>query len=199
MVYAISKRIIWPILRLFINKIEGLENLPDKPFILVSNHSSYADGVLLIMLVAWYKNKQLRTFAVKEDFTGPIWNWLFNHFGAIRVNGSLKKGVNAIKKDKTPLCIFPEGGRTSTGKVQKVTHTGLGVLALETKAPVVPVAMNTFRWWSRHRKLPTLRRNINIIIGKPKKYRLKNTKANARKIVAKVMKEVKQRARKANA
>lgn len=197
MVYPLSKLVLWPVLSLFVRKINGLGNLPDKPFIMAANHSSYIDGVILIFLVAWHRNMQLCTFATNQKFTGPFWNWLFNHFGAIRVNGSLEKGLAALKQGKC-MGIFPEGQRTYTGEVQKVTHTGLGVLALLSKMPVVPVALNTWHFWNRYQKLPNFKRNIVITIGKPIIFKEKPTKQNFKKTTKAVMNEVKRLARISN-
>jgi 1-acyl-sn-glycerol-3-phosphate acyltransferase len=194
MVYLVSKIVLWPILSLFIKKIEGLENIPRKPFILAANHSSYIDGVILIFLVAWHRNMQLCTFATNKKFLGTFWNALFNHFGAIRVNGAMEKGVAALKEGKS-MAIFPEGQRTYTGNMQKVTHTGLGVLALLSKAPVVPVALNTWHFWNRYETLPNFKKNIKITIGKPMSFKLKAAKQNFKKVNNSVMKEVKKLAR----
>ena len=194
MVYAISKLILWPILNLFIKKIEGIENLPDKPFIIAANHESYIDGIILIMAVAWYKNKQLCYFALKEGFTGPIWNAIFDHFGAIRINGSMEKALRAMKKGKC-MGIFPEGRRTYTDKVQPVKHTGIGVLALLSKAQVVPVGIDTYDFWSRHQTLPNFKKNIVVTIGKPMQFKGKPTKPAVRKVINTVWKEVKRLAR----
>jgi len=190
MVYAISKRIFWPIFRLFIKRIDGVDNLPDPPFILAANHSSYIDGPLLMMLVAWHKNTRLYMFATNERFVGLFWNIIFTHFGAIRVNGSLDKGIEKVKQGHA-IGIFPEGGRTRTGELQDVTNTGLGVLALKTNVPVVPVRLNTYSWWNLHRVFPTFKKTIEITIGKPKRFTRKYTKTNAKRIIKTIMHEVK--------
>ena len=194
MVYPIVKLILWPILNLFIKKLEGIENLPDKPFIIVANHQSYIDGAILIMAVAWHKNKQLCYFATKEEFTGPFWDSIFKYFGAIRVNGSLKKGLKALKQGKC-IGIFPEGGRTHTGKIRPLKHTGLGVVALLSKAPVVPVGINTYDFWNRHQLIPTFEPNIKITIGKPMQFSGKPTPKAVKKTINLVWKEVKRLAR----
>jgi len=194
MVYALSKLLFWPVLRLFVKDIKGLENLPNRPFILVANHSSYIDVVFMLFMVAWHKNRKLCTFATNEKFTGPIWSILFNHFGAIRVNGSVKKALKAYKQGSC-IGLFPEGGRTLTGKVNKVTHSGLGVMALKTNALVVPVGLNTYKFWNRKQKIPNFKRNIKITIGHPKRFTYKLTKPNVRKVTTVIMKEVKRLAR----
>jgi len=198
MVYALSKLVLWPIISLFIKKIDGLKNLPDKPFIMAANHSSYIDGVILMMMAAWHKNVQLCYFITNEKFTGAFWSAIFGHFGGIRVNGSLEKGLKALKEGKS-MGIFPEGGRTYTGNMQKVTHTGLGVMALLSKAPVVPVGMNTFKFWNRYQKIPNFKSNIVVTIGKPLLFKQKTTKANYKKVTHDIMKEVKRLARISNA
>ncbi len=194
MVYPISKLVIWPILSLFIKKIEGLDNIPNKPFIMVANHSSYIDGVLLMFLVAWHKNKQLCVFATNEKFLGSFWNTLFDHFGAIRVNGSMPKALKALKQGKS-MGIFPEGGRTYAHKLNPIKHTGLGVLTLLSKKPVVPVAMNTWHFWNRYQTIPNFKKNIKITIGKPMQFKGKPDKKTVRKVINTAWKEVKSLAR----
>lgn len=190
MVYSLSKMILWPFLRQFIVRIDGLDSLPRAPYILAANHSSYIDGVLLIFLIAWYRDEKLHVFATNEKFTGPFWDILFQHFGAIRINGSLAKGIDVLKKGH-PLLIFPEGARTETGKLRHTNHTGLGVLALKSRAPIVPVHLNTFWWWNMHRRLPTFAKTITIAIGKPKTYKGSVTTKRARNIVHTTLNEVK--------
>jgi 1-acyl-sn-glycerol-3-phosphate acyltransferase len=194
MVYSFSKLVFWPLLSLFIKKIDGIENLPKKPFIIAANHSSYIDGVILIFLLAWHRNMQLCTFATNEKFLGSFWNMVFNHFGAIRINGSIEKARTALKQGRC-IGVFPEGQRTFTGDVQKVTHTGLGVLALLNKVPVVPVGLNTWHFWNRYRAMPNFRKDIVITIGKPMTFKQKPTKQNFGKVTQMVMKEVKRIAR----
>jgi len=185
MAYLISKNTIWPIFKLFIKEIKGIENIPNKPFIMMSNHQSYIDGPLLIMLIAKYKNKQIKTFAVKDKFNNLFWKKKFEHFGAIKVNGSVQKGLDELKKNH-PLLLFPEGRRTSDGKIQKTTHTGAGVIA-QTKKPIVPVYLNTYNFWNRKQTIPNFKKIIKIKIGKPFTIKIKNPK----KATQKIMEEVK--------
>ncbi len=188
--FAISKWFIWPLLRIFIRKIDGIKNIPKGPCVVVCNHASLIDGVILTFLFAWHK-KRLRSILTKKHFNNWFWNLVLVKWGkAIRVNGSVHEAIKALKKGDY-IVIFPEGKRTYTGKIGKVKHTGSGMLALLTKKSILPVAMNTFNWWNRHHKFPNFKRNIKIIIGKPKKYNLKSTKANAKKVTDAVMKEVK--------
>ena len=52
MPYIISKWIIPPIYKLWLRKVEGIENIPkDKPFIVAANHTSYYDALLLPSII----------------------------------------------------------------------------------------------------------------------------------------------------
>lgn len=194
MVYAISKYIFWPVISLFVKRLNGLENLPKPPFIIAANHQSYIDAVVLLFLCAYYKNIKLYTFATDVKFTGLIWNALFEHFGAIRVGGATTKGLEKLKEGQA-LAIFPEGERTYTGEMKTVKHYGLGVLALNSKAPIVPVGIWTYNFWNRYEKFLNFKKNIRITIGKPIKFKLPKTQANYKKATLTAMKEVKRLAR----
>jgi len=188
--FAISKFIIWPVLKLFIKRIDGVKNIPDKPCVIVCNHGSLIDAGLIIFMLAWYKNKRVRSIAIKTAFTGLFWDMLFKWAGAIRVNGSVEKAIKALKKGDF-VVVFPEGGRTYTGKIGRAKGTGAGIMALRANVPVLPIAMNTFEFWNRYQKLPNFKKIIKIKIGEAKYYKLKTTKTNARRVVKDAMKEVK--------
>lgn len=124
-------------------------------------------------------------------FKNFFWSFILEKwFGSIRINGSVNKAMDHIKK-KCLVGIFPEAGRTRTGKLQKVTHTGLGITALISKYPVVPVGLvNSFQFWPPQKKLPSFKRILKINIGKPMIFRKKVSKKNAKIINRKVMQEI---------
>lgn len=193
MVLLLLRMLVWPLM-FFVKELKGIENLPKKQFIIAANHSSYIDPVLLIYLCARYRNVKLRVFATSNPkWNNWWWNMWWNYVGAIRINGSLQKGLDAAQEGDT-LGIFPEGMRTMDGRIHDTKHTGLGVLALKTRLPVVPVTMNTFWWWNKYQKLPNFKRNIKITIGKPIQFKYKDNTENAKKVVKQVMKEIKKNA-----
>lgn len=189
MAYFITKRIFWPLIRLFVRELSGLENLPDKQCLYVFNHQSYLDGFLVPMMVAWHKNKKIYLFATNAKFNNPIWNFLFDHFGAIRIGGSMEKALEKFSQGYS-LAIAPEGQRSFFDRIETVHHSGAGVVALKTGCPVVPIYIHTFTFWNRYQKFINFKRNITIRIGKPKTYTGKLTKANAMKATKQIMKEV---------
>jgi 1-acyl-sn-glycerol-3-phosphate acyltransferase len=199
MVYIISKRIVFPIIRFWIKKIKGIENIPNKgPFILVSNHASYLDHYLMGYIIIPRLNKKLHFLAKKEHFDSPLKAAWHYYSGAIPLDrqaggkGALKWAIKSLKQGKI-IAIHPEGTRSLTGKLQR-GKTGVARLALEAKVPVVPVGLiGTFGILPKGKYIPKLKK-ATMNIGKPmyfnKYYNKKITKTLLRKITNDLMKEI---------
>jgi 1-acyl-sn-glycerol-3-phosphate acyltransferase len=141
---------IGPLLRLvFRPQAEGTENVPlEGPAILASNHLSYADWLFMPLTL----QRRVTFVAKAEYFTGSgIKGWLqktfFSGSGQVpidRSSGNAAEG--ALKAAKRILAvgdlfgIYPEGTRSHDGKLYR-GKTGVARLALETGAPVIPVAV----------------------------------------------------------
>lgn len=199
MVYAISKRIIFPIVRLWIKRINGVKNIPDKgPFIITSNHASYMDHYLIIYPIIVFLNKKMHFLAKKEHFDRPLKAAWHTYGGAIPVDRqaggkkALKFAIKALKQGKI-IAMHPEGTRTLTGKLQKA-KTGVARLALIAKVPVIPVGLiGTFDILPKGKYIPKLKR-ATMNIGKPmyfdKYYNKKITKSLLRKVTNDIMAEI---------
>lgn len=149
MIYAISKLIIPPIYRLWIRKIEGVENIPkDKAFILAGNHTSYFD-VLLLPSITLPKLSIKMHALVNSYYWKPLFSRFFltkwecipvyveNEKNAKQKNRqALEKAIKYLK-NREIMMIFPEGKRSSDGRLQK-GYTGIAKLALKAKVPVLP-------------------------------------------------------------
>lgn len=184
---------MYPLMRLFfVKQITGINNLPKKtPYILAANHASYIDGVLMFLTILWYKNKPVHILIYKEFFKTWFKRFFFlTLYKQMQANHSVDHAVQYLINNEL-VGIFPEGGRTKTGKIKKVTHSGLAVMALETGLPVVPVGIEgTYELWSRYQKWPKLKRLVTIRIGKPIKFNLKMNKKNYKTVTSKVMKSI---------
>jgi 1-acyl-sn-glycerol-3-phosphate acyltransferase len=139
-----------PILRLvFRPQSEGLENVPtDGPAILASNHLSYADWLFMPLTLP----RRVSFVAKAEYFTTPGFKgWLQKTFfsgsgqipidrsGADAAQGALISAKRVLDKGEL-FGIYPEGTRSHDGKLYR-GKTGVARLALETKVPVIPVAV----------------------------------------------------------
>src|SRR4051812_43971311 len=120
----------------------GREHIPASgPVILASNHRSFLDP----FIIATAARRPLYYVAKEELFRNRFTGWLLNHLGAFPVRRG-KGDTDMIATAKEILnrgdsvLIFPEGTRIRPGALGR-PRRGVGRLALETGAPVVPVAI----------------------------------------------------------
>src|SRR3954470_2447307 len=145
MAYWVMKAILSPILRFFFRiRVEGLEHVPtDGSAILASNHVSFSDSIFLPMVL-----KRRVTFVAKaEYFEDKKTAWFFRAVGQIpikREGGNASERALASARDVLAagqlFGIYPEGTRSPDGRLYR-GKTGVARLALQTGAPVLPVAM----------------------------------------------------------
>jgi len=100
--------------------VYGLENIPDKGgVILVPNHVSYIDGLLIW---AACRKRNISFMIYHKMYNLKIFNWLFKILQYIpvyegkRVKESLDVAKEHLQKGGT-ICIFPEGELTRTGSM----------------------------------------------------------------------------------
>ncbi len=152
-------------------KGEGLENIPNGPFILAPNHQSFFDGLFVAVFL---KNKLMKQtyFYAKEKH---VKNWLLK-FAAAKNNvivmdltdlkTSLQKMAEVLKRGKN-IIIFPEGTRTQNGKIGEFKKT-FAILSRELNVPIVPVAINgAFDALPRGTHFPKPWKKINVKFLKP--------------------------------
>ena len=161
-------RWLWSVgYRLYLGmKVEGVDRVPGSgPFIVVSNHNSHLDtGALLVILAN--RRRCLHPLAAKDYwFRNRIASWVSHTFiDAVpfdrntQLTQSLGLGVALLRQNHS-LLFFPEGGRSTSGKM-RTFKAGIGVLALESGAPIVPArisgsyeAMAKGMWFPRRHKI----------------------------------------------
>lgn len=192
MAYPISKFIVPPIFRLWLRKVNGLENIPrDEPFIIAANHISYYETLLLPCIIVQALNKKMHALVNERYWNIPIAKFFLNLWGGIPVY--LGKEKNSKEKNKKAfqitlyylkngeiMMIFPEGKRSPDGKLQKA-YSGAAKLALLSKVPVLPIGViGSGKVLPKGKFFPRFAR-CEVNIGKPmyfKKYY--NKKINER-------------------
>ncbi len=123
---------------------KGKENIrKGQPYIIVSNHQSALDIVLLYRL--WM---QFKWVAKREIFKVPIigWNlWLNKHIAIDRTSlKGARKMINEAQKNLNmgnSVLIFPEGTRSTDGAIKRFKD-GAFVLAKKTNYPILPIIIN---------------------------------------------------------
>ena len=192
MLYAIAKKLSGIITAVFVKRVTGVKNIPKDPFILIVNHSSYLDPMIISSVFLKQKH-ELYFVAARHLYRNILERFIFgNVLKCIKVNGSIEIILDALNKNQS-VCIFPEGGRSPDGRLQKVKNTGAAVLATLAGVPVVPMALKgTFGLWPRYKTFPRIKKNVEVRIGKPIRVKKKKkiTKAEAKKLMNKFIKEL---------
>ena len=142
----------------------------DQTYIVMMNHASFADVFFSVQPLKGKYTAILASF----NFKIPIWGTMLRFFKAIPVYRKDKiKAIKAIKHAETIIkdlkyhvVIFPEGTRTTDGKLQKFKKGGFH-MALNTQVPIIPIAVKggfnykpKTRWYIK----PSI---IDIEVGNP--------------------------------
>jgi 1-acyl-sn-glycerol-3-phosphate acyltransferase len=121
----------------------GREHIPaEGPVILASNHRSFIDPFVIGTMV----RRPVYYVAKRELFEfHPVLTWLLSALGAFPVDrgagdGEMIDTAKGILARGGIILMFPEGTRTRPGSLGKPKR-GVGRLALESGAPVVPIAV----------------------------------------------------------
>jgi glycerol-3-phosphate dehydrogenase (NAD(P)+) len=120
----------------------GREHLPESgPLLLASNHRSFLDPFLIGMMV----RRPVYYMAKRELFEKRWQAWILNSMGAFPVDRGAgdtdaMDTARAILERGDCVVLFPEGTRIRRGPLQSPKR-GVGRLALETGAPVAPIAV----------------------------------------------------------
>jgi 1-acyl-sn-glycerol-3-phosphate acyltransferase len=156
-------------------EIIGRTNLPAKrPFVLVANHSSHLDVMVMAsMLPMRLRAVALPVAAGDTFFSSPR----KSAFSALALNAlplwRKSGGVHAIQElrrralsDPCIMVIFPEGTRTRTGEMAQF-KPGIGMIVAGTSAPIVPCYLKgCFESMPPDRGFPRFGK-VSVRIGEP--------------------------------
>jgi 1-acyl-sn-glycerol-3-phosphate acyltransferase len=148
---------------------QGRQDFPARgPCLVVANHASYLDPVL----IGCETPRGLYYMAKAELFRGPIFGWVMRHLHAIPVRRSLAdlrciRHVMGLLKQGEALLVFPEGTRSTDGKLQPF-QPGVGLLVESVPGlQIVPVFVKgSFEALPRGARFPSPRK-IKLMFGTP--------------------------------
>jgi 1-acyl-sn-glycerol-3-phosphate acyltransferase len=142
-----------PTLLIYRVRAIGVENVPKKgALILAPNHFSQMDH----FFIGLYLRRKVRFMAKSQMFGPPVLTYVYKHGGVfpVRRGHHDEKAIETariILSQDEMLLVYAEGGRSRSGKLKEV-KPGIGRIALESGAPVVPVAIQgseKVRRWKR--------------------------------------------------
>lgn len=140
---TVFKALIRGVLQLLYRvEVSGTENMPHpgQPAVVVVNHVSFLDGLLLAAFLPGKPTFAVHTRIAKAWWVKPLL-LLFDAFPVDPTNPlSAKAMVKAVREGRT-LVIFPEGRITVTGALMKI-FDGPGMVADRADAPIVPVRID---------------------------------------------------------
>lgn len=169
LLYRVGWGLSWLLLRIYCRgRVTGAEHLPAAgPVLIAANHASVLDPPFI-------------GAATRRPLTYLGRATLFDH----RLFGAVIRRTNAIPVDRDgggpaglrvvlqalgggrAVVLFPEGTRTRDGRLQPL-KPGVGLIALKSSAPVVPVWIEgSFRVLSRNRRVPRPTR-VEVRFGSP--------------------------------
>jgi 1-acyl-sn-glycerol-3-phosphate acyltransferase len=150
-------------------KVEGIENIPNTPCIVVSNHQGQWESFFLQTLFI-----PSTSIIKKELLLIPLFGWALRCMKPITLNrlnrvGSLKKVIKkgVIKlKNGFSIILFPEGTRISPEKGIQPFARSCGLLSVKSGFPVLPICHNSGKYWKNKRFIKSPGKVI-LRIGEP--------------------------------
>ncbi|MEH6755432.1 MAG: lysophospholipid acyltransferase family protein [Alphaproteobacteria bacterium] len=130
-------------------RLEGLENIPDRPVIFVGNHQSYWESIAMTVLVP-----HINVVTKRAAMAIPVFGWGLRYAPMTPIDRDapgqnlrrlLRQGRASIKEGRSIL-IYPEGGRVPPGEHRPFTR-GLGPLYRHCQCEVVPFVTNAGLHW----------------------------------------------------
>ncbi len=149
-------------------QVSGLDNVPDRPVVLMSKHQSAWETVFMQSTFppqCWIVKKELLWL--------PFIGWSLMGMRCIAIDRSSGKSARdqiveqGAKRIAQGMCVsvFPEGTRIPVGQRGRYGMGG-ALLATSTGTPIVPIAHNAGEYWGRY----AFRKHagtVRVVIGKP--------------------------------
>ena len=142
--------------------VSGIENIPRRgPFVLVSNHRSDLDPIIIASVVPRY----VAWIADAFLFNIPFVSTVLRQLGAIPISNRRREQLYAFRRSREilragqPVGIFPEGHDSIVRGAQLKLgrfHSGFAELAVQGQVPVLPVTVIPLEEDARQIRIPEL-------------------------------------------
>ena len=147
-------------------ELQGLEHLPKQPSVILANHQSAWET-----LVLQYLFQPASTVLKKELLNIPVFGWGLRAMEPIAIDRSNpREALKAVKRDGVArltagnhVLIFPEGTRKTPGQLGNFARSGADI-ACAGEFDVIPVAHNAGVCWPAHQWLKRPGK-VTLIVG----------------------------------
>ena len=137
--YYFLRWVLWALMRLFYRvRVDGLPTTPSGGVLLVPNHLSWIDALLLQGVF----DRPIRFLIYEDIYHRRPFRSLFRAIGAlpvspVRAKDAVRTAVTALRRGEA-VCIFPEGEISRAGLLMRIQR-GYQLIARESGCPVLPV------------------------------------------------------------
>jgi len=162
-VRVVLSPLIWLLWR---GRAINADKVPDTgPVIIAPNHFSFLDH----FFVAAFLRRKVHFMAKSQLFFNPM-SFVYRHGGVFPVRRGARDEEafatsRAVLRRGNTMVMYCEGGRSRTGSVSTEAKAGIGRIALETGAPVQPVAIFGSQKARNWRKLQVPK--VTVLYGDP--------------------------------
>ena len=182
--YTLARLILTlPTLLIYRVRAIGVENVPrEGALVLAPNHFSQMDH----FFAGVYLRRKIRFMAKSQMFGPPVLTYIYKHGGVFPVRRGAHdeeafKTVYKLIDQGEMLLVYAEGGRSRSRELGE-PKPGIGRIALESGAPIVPVAIHGsagVRGWKRLR-FP----KVTVEFGKPMTFAVEPAPSRERQLEA---------------
>ena len=148
-------------------RFEGMEQFPNEPFVLVSNHLSNFDPIVILAKV---KGRKIAFISKKSNFKIPVAGVYVHNAGFLAIDRenamsalrTLKRAGEMMNKESMIMGIYPEGTRSKSGELLEFKE-GAFLLAKRAKAPVVVITTKGTDKIAKRMILRSTKVELNVI------------------------------------
>tara|TARA_B110000444_G_scaffold226133_1_gene230457 strand:- start:2790 stop:3494 length:705 start_codon:yes stop_codon:yes gene_type:complete len=148
-------------------RVTGIENIPDTPVILISNHQGQWESLYLQTIVY-----PLSSIIKQEILLIPFFGWALGFLSPIPINRknklqSLRKVLDIANKrlnNGFSVLVFPEGTRVRPEDGISSFSNSCGLLSVKNNIPILPVCHNSGKYW-RSKEFVKQPGTIRVSIG----------------------------------
>lgn len=146
---------------------KGMEKFPEEPFVLVSNHISNFDPVVVLAKV---KGRKIAFISKPSNFKIPVAGPYTHNAGflaidrenAMKAMRTIKRAGELVVSEQMIMGIYPEGTRSKTGELLEFKE-GAFLLAKRAKAPVVVITTKGTNQIAKNKMIKRSKVELDVI------------------------------------